>query len=94
MQKTTLFENKLNEFSQNVRFDSEFFLAFEIQPIKVAFFLFVKCHFFKTIPGLIRLSKKIAFVQKQKIAVFGKFLLIFKTKRSKRAKSKLLLAYH
>ena len=30
----------LNELSENVSFDSEFALAFEMQPFKVAFFLF------------------------------------------------------
>ena len=35
-----LFWTKLNELSENVSFDSEFALAFEIQPFKVAFFVF------------------------------------------------------
>ena len=40
VQKTTLFWRKLNELSRNVSFDSEFTLAFEIKPFKIAFFLF------------------------------------------------------
>ena len=48
---TTLFERKLNELSENVSFDSEFILAFEIQPFKVSFFVFLKCQFFKVFPG-------------------------------------------
>ena len=31
---------KLNEFSENVSFDSEFALAFEMQPFKVVSFVF------------------------------------------------------
>ena len=38
VQKTTLFVTKLNELYENVGFDSEFALAFEIKPFKVAFF--------------------------------------------------------
>ena len=38
MQKTVLFSRKLNELSENVSFDSEFALAFEIQSFKAAFF--------------------------------------------------------
>ena len=34
----TLFWRKLNELSENVSFDSEFALAFEIQPFKGSFF--------------------------------------------------------
>ena len=40
MGKTTLFGRKLNELSVNVGFDSEFTLAFQMQPFKVAFFDF------------------------------------------------------
>ena len=39
--KTTSFSKKLNEFSENVSFDSEFAPAFEIQPFKVLFFVFI-----------------------------------------------------
>ena len=49
--KTTLFERKLNELSENVNFDSEFVVAFEIQPFKVTFFVSLKCQFFKVLPG-------------------------------------------
>ena len=38
-QKTLLWR-KLNELTENVSFDSEFALAFEIQPFKVSFFSF------------------------------------------------------
>ena len=37
--KPTLYWRKLNEHSENVSFDSEFALAFEIQRFKVAFFV-------------------------------------------------------
>ena len=37
--KTTLFWRKLNAFSENVSFDSELTLAFEIQPFKDALFV-------------------------------------------------------
>ena len=43
VQKTTLFERKLNEVFKYVSFDSEFVLAFEIQKFKVVFFVFLKC---------------------------------------------------
>ena len=41
MQKTILFWIKLNELFENVSFDSEFILAFDIQPFKVAFFFLI-----------------------------------------------------
>ena len=48
VKKTTLFSRKLNELSENVGFDSEFTLTFEIQPFRVAFFcLFLKVNFSK-----------------------------------------------
>ena len=40
VKKTTLFSRKLNELSENVGFDSEFTLTFEIQPFRVAFFVY------------------------------------------------------
>ena len=40
VQKTTLFLRKLNELSEKVSFDSDFDLVFEMQPFKVAFFLY------------------------------------------------------
>ena len=40
MQKAIIFLRKLNELSENVSFDSEFALAFEIKLFKVAFFFF------------------------------------------------------
>ena len=46
MQKTILFWIKLNELFENVSFDSEFILAFDIQPFKVAFF-FLNANFSK-----------------------------------------------
>ena len=46
MQKTILFWKKLNELFENVSFDSEFILAFDIQPFKVAFF-FLNANFSK-----------------------------------------------
>ena len=52
VQKTTLFWRKLNELSRNVSFDSEFTLAFEIKPFKIAFFLFFLTSIFQSIPGL------------------------------------------
>ena len=47
MQKMTLLERRLNEVSENVSFDSEFALAFEVQPFKVVLFVFFKCQSFK-----------------------------------------------
>ena len=50
--KTTLFWRKLNALSENVSFDSELTLAFEIQPFKDAlfvFFLYANC--VKVFPG-------------------------------------------
>ena len=46
MQKTILFWIKLNELFENVSFDSEFILAFDVQPFKVAFF-FLNANFSK-----------------------------------------------
>ena len=46
MQKTILFWIKLNELFENVSFDSEFILAFDIQPFKVGFF-FLNANFSK-----------------------------------------------
>ena len=40
------------ELSENVSFDSELALAFEIQSFKVACFFFFKCHCFQRIPAL------------------------------------------
>ena len=53
MQKTSLFQRKLNELSEKVSFDFEFALALEIQPFKVevAFSVFLKYQFFKVFPG-------------------------------------------
>ena len=45
--KNNPFLKKLNELSENVSFDSEFALAFEIQPFKVAFFVFLNANFSK-----------------------------------------------
>ena len=46
--KTTLFWRKLNEISENVSFDSEFTLGFQIQSSKVAFFgFFLNANFSK-----------------------------------------------
>ena len=42
VQKTTLLSRKLNELSESVSFDSEFTLAFEIQPLKIDFFFNAK----------------------------------------------------
>ena len=41
----------MNELSENVSFDSEFALAFEIQPFKIPFFVFFKWQFFKVLSG-------------------------------------------
>ena len=49
--KQPFFEKKLNELSENVSFDSEFALAFEIQPLKDAPFVFFKCEIFKVLSG-------------------------------------------
>ena len=53
MQKTSLFQRKLNELSEKVSFDFEFALALEIQPFKVEVPLpvFLKYQFFKVFPG-------------------------------------------
>ena len=40
VKETTLVSRKLNELSENVGFDSEFTLTFEIQPFRVAFFVY------------------------------------------------------
>ena len=77
--KTTLFQRKLNELPGNVSFDSEFVLAFEIQPFRIAFLVFLLI--FQSIPAMNGLSKSTALVKKQKIEVFQYFLLIFKRKR-------------
>ena len=55
VQKTSLFQRKLNELSEKVSFDFEFALALEIQPFKVevAFSVFLKYQFFKVFPGWI-----------------------------------------
>ena len=45
--KKPLFWRKFNGPSDNVSFDSELALAFEIQAFKVAIFDFFKCQFFK-----------------------------------------------
>ena len=76
VQKTTPLSRKLNELSESVSFDSEFTLAFEIQPLKIDFFFLMPS--FETIPVLNGLSKSIALVEKSKIAVLLKILLIFK----------------
>ena len=48
--KTTLFWRKLNELSENVSFDSEFALGFEIQSqFKVSFFYFFLMPIFQSI---------------------------------------------
>ena len=47
MQKTSLFRRKLNELSGKVSFDSEFALAFEIQPLKLRFLVFLNADFSK-----------------------------------------------
>ena len=52
VQKTTLFCGKLNELSENASFDSEFAVAFEIQPFKVATFVVFLMPIFQSIPGL------------------------------------------
>ena len=52
MQKTTLFCRKLNELSENASFDSELAGAFEIQPFKVAIFVFFLVSTFQSILGL------------------------------------------
>ena len=63
VQETTLFVTKLNELYENVGFDSEFALAFEIKPFKVAFFVvFISLSSFRSIPVLNGLSKGIALV--------------------------------
>ena len=49
--KATLFLRKLNERSENVRFNSDFRLASEIQTFKFALFVFFKCQFLKVFPG-------------------------------------------
>ena len=85
---------KLNELSQNVSFDSEFALAFEIQPFKVPFFAFFLNGIFQSIPVLNGLSKSITLLQKWKNAVFGKFLLFSKWNGQKWTNSNLLLAHH
>ena len=82
--KTTLFWGKLNELSENISFDSEFVLAFEIQPFKVAFFVFFLMLVFQSIPGLNGLNKSISLVQKWNIAVFGIFFLSSKRNRQKK----------
>ena len=64
MQKTTLFLRKFNEISQNVSFDSEFALAFEMQLFKAAFFVFFLMQIFQSILVLSGLTKSIALVQK------------------------------
>ena len=48
----------MNELSENVSFDSEFTLAFEIQPFKAAFWFFLM-PIFQSIPGRNRSSKAI-----------------------------------
>ena len=50
-EKNNPFWRKLNELSENVSFDSEFALAFEIQPFKFPFFVFFKWQFFKVFSG-------------------------------------------
>ena len=47
MQKANLFLRKLNELSENVSFDFEFTLAFEIKLFKAAFFFFLNAKFSK-----------------------------------------------
>ena len=47
MQKAILFLRKLNELSENVSFDFEFTLAFEIKLFKAAFFFFFNVKFSK-----------------------------------------------
>ena len=52
MQKTTLFETKSNELSENVSFESEFVVTFVIQQFKGAFFAFLNSPIFKSNSGL------------------------------------------
>ena len=49
MQKTSLFQRKLNELSEKVSFDFEFALALEIQPLKLKlpFLFFLNTNFSK-----------------------------------------------
>ena len=67
-------------------FAYEFALAFEIQPLKVAFSF--KMPIFQSIPVLNGLSKSIALVQKSKKKSFLKVCPHFQTKLTKQTKFK------
>ena len=47
VQKTTVFVTKLNELFEDISFDSEFARAFETEPFKIAFFVFLNTNFSK-----------------------------------------------